>query len=144
MKQSTRQNSTESTLTPKQIEVIEALASGASVTDAARGAGVDRSTVYLWMRNGGNFEAELNLARRECADTMRARLRELAEDAVKAVRELMTDTDVSAAVRLRAALSVLRGLGAMDESRGDLAMIEKWRATSEKWESFANSAFGRP
>ena len=144
MKQSTRQNSTESTLTPKQIEVIEALASGASVTDAARGAGVDRSTVYLWMRNGGNFEAELNLARRECADTMRARLRELAEDAVKAVRELMTDTDVSAAVRLRAALSVLQGLGAMDESRGDLAMIEKWRATSEKWESFANSAFGRP
>jgi transposase-like protein len=142
MKKSTQQNSTQSTLTPKQIEVIEALASGASVTDAARRAGVDRSTVYLWMRDDDNFEAELSLARRECADTMRARLRELAEDAVKAVRELMTGTDVSAAVRLRAALSVLQGLGAMDESRGDLAMIEKWRASSEKWESFSN--FGLP
>jgi transposase-like protein len=142
MKKSTQQNSTQSTLTPKQIEVIEALASGASVTDAARRAGVDRSTVYLWMRDDDNFEAELSLARRECADTMRARLRELAEDAVKAVRELMTGTDVSAAVRLRAALSVLQGLGAMDESRGDLAMIEKWRASSEKWESFSNSNFG--
>jgi transposase-like protein len=142
MKKSTQQNSTQSTLTPKQIEVIEALASGASVTDAARRAGVDRSTVYLWMRDDDNFEAELSLARRECADTMRARLRELAEDAVKAVRELMTGTDASAAVRLRAALSVLQGLGAMDESRGDLAMIEKWRASSEKWESFSN--FGLP
>jgi len=138
MKQNTRQNSTESTLTPKQIQVIEALASGASVTDAAKRAGVDRSTVYLWMKDDDNFEAELSLARRECADTMRARLRELGEDAVKAVRELMTGTDVSAAVRLRAALSVLQGLGAMDESRGDLAMIEKWRASSEKWEHFSD------
>ena len=90
------------------------------------------------MRKDANFGAELSLARRECADTMRARLRELGEDAVKAVREIMTGTDVSAAVRLRAALSVLQGLGAMDESRGDLAMIEKWRASSENWESFLN------
>jgi DNA-binding NarL/FixJ family response regulator len=47
MKKDTQQNSTDSTLSPKQIEVIEALASGASVSEAARRAGVDRSTIYL-------------------------------------------------------------------------------------------------
>jgi transposase-like protein len=141
MKQNTRQNSTESALDPKQIQAIEALAGGASVTDAARRAGVDRSTIYLWMGNSGDFKAQLNLARRECADTMRARLRELAEDAVKTVRELMKSTDVSAAVRLKAALSVLQSVGAMDEFRGDLAIIEQWRAGSEAWETFMS--FGK-
>ena len=136
MSKDTQQNSTESTLSAKQVQVIEALASGASVADAARKVAVDRSTIYLWMKKDGHFGEELNLARRECADTMRARLRELGEDAVKTIRELMTGTDVSAAVRLRAALSVLQSAGAMDEIRGDLAMIEQWRAHSESWSSF--------
>jgi len=48
MKKDIQQNSTDSTLSPKQIEVIEALASGARVSEAAKLAGVDRSTVYLW------------------------------------------------------------------------------------------------
>jgi transposase-like protein len=143
MSEETQQNSTESTLSPKQIRVIEALASGASVADAARRAGVDRSTIYLWMKDDDDFAEELSLARRECADNMRARLRELAEDAVKTVRELMTGTDVSAAVRLRAALSVLQSMGAMDESQGTLAMIERGRASSESWDSPLLNALAR-
>lgn len=86
MKGTTRQNSTESTLTPKQVEVVGALAGGASVTEAAKRAGIDRSTIYLWMRNSGDFKGALILARRERADTMRARLRELADEAVMTVR----------------------------------------------------------
>jgi DNA-binding transcriptional ArsR family regulator len=88
MKKNIQQNSTDSTLTPKQIEVIEALASGASVSEAATRTGVDRSTVYHWTKDDSEYEAELILARRECADTMRARLRELADDAVKTIREI--------------------------------------------------------
>jgi transposase-like protein len=129
MSNDTQQNSTESTLSAKQVQVIEALASGASVADAARRAGVDRSTIYLWMRDDDNFAGELSLARRQCADNMRARLRELGEDAVKTIRELMTGTDVSAAVRLKAALSVLQSMGAMDEAQGPLAIIERERAS---------------
>jgi transposase-like protein len=139
----TQHYSTESTLSPKQIQVIEALASGASVVDAARKAGVDRSTIYLWMKNDGYFGAELNVARRECVDTMRARLRELSEEAVKTVRELMTGTDVSAAVRLRAALSVLQSMGAMDESQGTLAMIERGRESYDPFRSVFLGALAR-
>jgi transposase-like protein len=130
MKDNTRQNSTDSTLTAK-IAVIEALASGASVTDAAKGAGVDRTTIYHWRKTSSDFETQLALARRECADTMRARLRELAEDALKIVRETMTSTEISPAVRLKAALSVLQSVGAMEESKGDAALIEKWRQDTD-------------
>jgi DNA-binding MarR family transcriptional regulator len=89
MKKNIQQNSTDSTLTPKQIEVIEALASGASVSEAAKSAGVDRSTVYHWTKDDSEFEGQLTVARRECAETMRARLRELADDAVKTIREIL-------------------------------------------------------
>ena len=60
MKKDTQQNSTDSTLNPKQIEVIEALASGASVSETTKGAGVDRSTIYLW-RNKSRANPSLHL-----------------------------------------------------------------------------------
>ena len=131
MKANIRQNSTDSTLEPKQLEVIEALASGASVTDAAKRAGVDRTTIYHWRKASSDFETQLALARRECADTLRARLRELADDALKTVRETMTSPEISPAVRLKAALSVLHSLGALEESNGDAALIEKWRKVTD-------------
>jgi len=123
-----QRNPTQSTLTPKQIEVIEALVIGASVTDAAKRAGVDRSTVYLWMREETDFNAQLMLARRDCADAMRAGLRELADDAVATVREVLTSKEVSAAVRLKAALAVLQSVGSMKEFASDASVIENWRS----------------
>jgi len=110
MKEKTRQNSTDSTLAPQQLKVIEALASGTSVTKAAETAGVDRSTIYLW-RKDSSFEAALNVARCEFADTTRSRLRELADDAVKVVRDVLEDPHAAAAIRLKAALSVLQSVG---------------------------------
>ena len=67
------------------------------------------------------------LARRECSDRMRARLRKLKGKALKVVREMMTGTEISPVIRLRAALSVLQSVGALEESNGDAAVIEKWR-----------------
>jgi hypothetical protein len=130
MKKNTQQNSTDSTLSPKQIEVIEALAAGASVSEAAKRAGVDRSTIYHWMKDDPDFEAHLILGRRECADRMRARLRELEDDALKTIREILGGTDIPPGVRLKAALSVLQSVAAMDESTGEAAALEKWRIDS--------------
>jgi transposase len=139
MKKDTQQNSTDSTLNPKQMEVIEGLARGASVSEAAKRAGVDRSTVYHWIQDDREFEAQLTLARRECADRMRARLRELADDAVKTIREILGGTDIPPGVRLKAALSVLQSIGAMDESTVDAALLEKWRTESNAWSEFTRS-----
>jgi hypothetical protein len=131
MKDNTQQISTDSTLERKQLEAIEALASGASVTDAAKKAGVDRTTVYYWLKSSGEFEAQLALAQRECADRMRARLRGLEDDALAVIRETMTDTKISPAVRLKATLSVLQSLGALKESNGEADLIEKWRQDTD-------------
>ncbi len=46
MRANNRHISTESTLTPEQLEVIHALAGGASKVEAARRAGLDRTTIY--------------------------------------------------------------------------------------------------
>jgi len=139
MKEKTQQNSTDSTLAPQQLKVIEALASGASVTKAAEMAGVDRTTIYLW-RKDSNFEAALTSARLEYADTMRARLRELVDDAVKAVRDMLQNPDASAGIRLKAALAVLESVGAMAEDPGEATVIEQWRHDAMRWKNVGKPA----
>ena len=111
-----QQNSTASTpeLAPQQAAVITALVRGATVTDATRQAGVDRTTFYLWLRSDATFQAELNRAKQEQMDAMRAQLRGLAETAVSTVREMLTGADVPAGVRLKAALAVLQGMGTLE------------------------------
>ncbi len=80
------QNETPSTgPSPAQMGAIEALARGATVTNAAAAAGVDRTTVHRWLRDGPEFIAELNRTRLEMADGIRGELRALAADAVRKV-----------------------------------------------------------
>src|SRR5690349_4416866 len=107
------QNSTESTgvLGPQQIEVITALMTGATVTEATQRANVDRTTFYLWLKSDPGFQAEMNRAKREKLDAMRAQLRTLADAAVSTVQQILTGKDVPSGVRLKAALAVLQSLG---------------------------------
>lgn len=111
-----QQHSTKSTpeLAPHQADVIAALMRGASVTDATRQANVDRTTFYLWIKSDVIFQAELNRAKQEQAEAMRAQLRGLADAAVSTVREMLTGADVPAGVRLKAALAVLQATGTFD------------------------------
>jgi len=139
MSQRNQQNSTDSTLTPKQLEVIGPLASGASVTEAAEMAGVDRTTIYLW-RKDTDFEAALTSVRLEYADTMRAQLRELVDDAVKAVRDMLQIPDSPAGIRLKAALTVLHSVGALAEDPVQAAVIEQWRHDAIRWKNVGRPA----
>src|SRR6266542_3630554 len=111
-----QQKSTESTtreLTPKQNQVINALAHGSSVTNAATQAEVDRTTIYLWMKTDALFVAELNRAREDRRDALRAQLGELASEASNVVSDLLRCEGTPAAVRLKAALCVLQAVGAL-------------------------------
>ena len=111
-----QQHSTKSTpeLSPHQADVITALMGGASVTDATRQANVDRTTFYLWIKSDAVFQAELNRAKQEQAEAMRAQLRGLADAAVSTVREMLTGADIPAGVRLKAALTVLQATGTLE------------------------------
>src|SRR5262249_15361106 len=85
-----------------QHQAILALAGGASITSAAEAAGIDRSTIYRWLRHDAEFVVELNRSKRDHLDRVRGELRSLASDAVKALRELVTSEATPPAVRLRA------------------------------------------
>ena len=61
---------------------------------------------------------------------MRLRLRELVDDAIKTVSEIIGGTDIPPGVRLKAALSVLQCAAARDELEGEAAALDKWRTDS--------------
>jgi transposase-like protein len=97
-----QQNTTVATpLTLPQEKVFEALIAGATVTDAARQAGVDRSTVYRWLHES-TFYLSFNQAKEERTESVRAELRSLGKDAVETLRGLLKEA-VPPAVRFKAA-----------------------------------------
>lgn len=94
-------------LTQQQHAVIDALAGGANLNDAAVAAGVNRTTIFRW-RQDPEFQREL-IRRRTSRSG--AQLRGLADLAVGTLAEVMRSADVPADVRVRAALGVLELAG---------------------------------
>jgi hypothetical protein len=99
-------------VSPAQALALKALLSGKSIVEAAAAAEVDRTTVHRWLRDDPAFIAEYQTDRAEIVGRIRRELATLGEDAVKAFREcLAMEHPDNAAVRLRAALDVLKMLG---------------------------------
>jgi len=96
-----------------QLAAISALVGGASVTEAAERAGVDRTTLHRWMSGDAAFVATLNRTKLEVLDEIRAELRSTAGSAARVVRELVTNPKTPPAVRLRAALALLESVGGL-------------------------------
>ncbi len=96
-------------LTPVQLRVAAALARGLSVTRAAAENGLHRTTVHLWQRTAPAFDAAVATFRAEAASHHTAELRALARLALATLRNLLESPTTPPAVRLRAALAVLRG-----------------------------------
>jgi transposase-like protein len=83
-----RQNST---LSPAQAQVIAALAAGESITGAARAAGVHRSTIHNWLREGQQFRFEFDTIRQETVEFLRNRLAGLEVAALAALKSLIVN-----------------------------------------------------
>jgi hypothetical protein len=122
-----QQQSTKTGLSAKQLLVIESIAAGASVTEATARAGVDRTTFYLWRRDDEDFEATLNLARHEFGENVRARMRRMAEDAIKTI-EGLTASAYSPSVRQRAAQFILSAAVSEQSEPATMNALKKWRA----------------
>ncbi|MBV9039284.1 MAG: helix-turn-helix domain-containing protein [Acidobacteriaceae bacterium] len=94
-------------LQTQKMEVIAALMRGSNVADATKEVGVDRSTFYLWSKTDSAFVAELNRQKSEHAQTLRNQIRDLVPEAIKTMRDLLTNTETPAVVRLKTAMTIL-------------------------------------
>ena len=86
----------------KQEEAIAALLSQRNIEEAARAAGVGTRTLIRWLKLP-EFGKEYRKARREAVHQSVARLQQATGAAATIVLKLMTDPNVPAAVKLRAA-----------------------------------------
>jgi len=94
-------------LNPPQLQVIDALSNGASLTDAAAQAGIHRNTIANWRLNSPDFREALAIARHDRAVLYRDRAVDLADLAFEAIRTVLTDPKSSPSIRLRAAIFII-------------------------------------
>ncbi|MBN1458890.1 MAG: helix-turn-helix domain-containing protein [Armatimonadetes bacterium] len=96
-------------LKPKQSIALGALATGATVREAAKRAGVARETVQRWLREDWAFQAALNAERTELRRVLRFRLQALAESAVDTVTKAVEGGDAPIALKVLSGLGLLPG-----------------------------------
>jgi hypothetical protein len=104
---------------PKQAEALTLLVAGRSPTAAAQAVGVDRATVYRWMKYDAAFIASYNAAVRELDEVRRQGLRLLAGESIQVVRRMMKSRKTPPAIRARLALEVIRLAEGMPEAGSD-------------------------
>ncbi|MGA2113939.1 MAG: hypothetical protein ABSH56_04220 [Bryobacteraceae bacterium] len=98
---------TDSGLSPKQIEVIDALSAGASLSDAADVAAVNCATIAYWRRNFPRFCTALAHAQYDRALLSRESAYALSDLAFDTLGKILIDPKASPSVRLRAAIFII-------------------------------------
>lgn len=101
-------------LQPKQREALDALLSGASMTEAAATAGVHRATLHNWCRENTIFRAALRDAQSQKAQIVLDGFRDATAKALETIESIMTDPQAPAAVRLRAATLIIQAVAKSD------------------------------
>lgn len=94
-------------LTPSQLQVLQDLLSGESVTAAAKSGKVSRETVHRWLREDFTFQAAYNRGRLEILEEIQDTLLAAARKAADTVTKAVADGDV------KVALAVLKGVGGL-------------------------------
>jgi len=95
-------------LTALQNEVLALLADGHSHTHAAQQTGIHRNTIHNWRRTVPAFAREAEHALHEQALTWRDQVIDLAPQATAVLHHLLHDPNAAPALKLRAALAVLK------------------------------------
>jgi len=117
-------------LSPQQIQVIDALSSGVSITDAAAQAGVHRNTVSNWRRNTLPFQHALSHAQYDRALFFRDKAEARVDQACEILDALLADPNTPASVRLKAALYILEKASTPPPPKSQILLdIEKIRMT---------------
>ncbi|MFN7938596.1 MAG: SEC-C metal-binding domain-containing protein [Bryobacteraceae bacterium] len=95
-------------LTPRQLEVIQALSTGLSVTAAADAAGIHRTTVHHWSRNIPEFRDTVAAVKQAQIDLTRDEMNSLAAPSIAILRKVIEDETASPSLRVRTALAIIK------------------------------------
>jgi uncharacterized protein YecA (UPF0149 family) len=98
----------EAIFTPQQTAALDALVTGATLTQAAEQAGVHRNTIANWRRESADFQMALANAQYDRALYFREKAESMADLAFEAIRSVLTDPKASPSTRLKAALAILK------------------------------------
>ncbi len=99
---------TASPLSTVQQSVANALAAGASISDAAEAYGVNRVTVYRWMKNLPQFAAALHQGRADFVLSRRDDLHYLSNRAIETLIAIIDNPRASPSVLLKASMFILQ------------------------------------
>jgi AcrR family transcriptional regulator len=99
--------SVSSVLTPRQSRVANALAKGATITQAAAAAGLHRGTIYKWLNTNKQFQEAVGDARDAYRQALRKELQDLSNTVFATLRSLLTDPKTTLAERQRLAVAYL-------------------------------------
>jgi hypothetical protein len=101
-------NNNQSALSTVQQSVANALAAGSTVTAAAEAHGIQRITIYRWMKTRKEFAAALGTARAEFVLASRDKLYHLSVRAMDTLLAILDNPKSSPAVLLRTTMLVLQ------------------------------------
>lgn len=96
------------TLRPRQVRFLSILLSSSSIAEAARKMGISEKTARRWIKEDALFRAELECIKSSMFQTSVDSLQEAIETAVNVLKECMSNTEVAAICRIRAAEVVLK------------------------------------
>jgi len=139
-------------LTSIQLEAIQALSSGLSVTAAADALGIHRTTVHHWTRTIPEFRNTLDAVKQARIDSTRDAVNSLAAPSIAILRNVIEDESASPSLRVRTALAVVKFATtpektALPQTRRDdldlfaVGYLAGYRAAHQPAESGDNLAF---
>jgi SEC-C motif/Helix-turn-helix domain len=94
------------TLTPQQLRIIAAIASGTSAAQAAAAENIHRNTVSNWRRTNPDFARQLELATHWHREHQQEQIAALVPKAIQAIEDCLASPSPS--IRLRAAALILK------------------------------------
>ena len=104
-----RRDATVSTLTSRQQQAIQAIVATGDVTIAAQSVGVNRATLYRWMKQPAFVQA-VHAAEADAVEDLSRMLVRLGRTAVATLAKAMSDPATPAATKVRAADATLSKL----------------------------------
>jgi hypothetical protein len=116
-------------LSPPQRMAIQLLTSGKSLVAAATAAGVNRTTLYRWLKGDAAFVAAYNAWQRDVRDTARGRILALSDLALTTVAKAMSRGDARTALRILEATGALKLPEPGSTDPADIERLQKLERT---------------